>query len=156
MTSFVDCPDSSRGEWRFRIFGIPVRVHPWFWLTTLIMGANQETGAAMIWIAVCFVSILLHELGHVWAYHAFGERGSVVLYGFGGMAIPERDVDRSTRAQVLISLAGPAAGFCLAGLVGIAAVLAGAKVFFGFRMYVVPSVGAYLFSDHMSPSQLYH
>ena len=156
MTSFVDCPDSSRGELQFRLFGIPVRVHPWFWLTILIMGANQETGAALIWIAVCFVSILLHELGHVWAYHAFGERGSVVLYGFGGMAVPDRDVQRTTRAQVMISLAGPLADFCLAGVVVIVALLAGAKVFIGFRMYVIPTVGAYLFSDNMSPSHLHY
>jgi membrane-associated protease RseP (regulator of RpoE activity) len=156
VTTLVDCPDSSRGQWRFRLFGIPVRVHPWFWLTILIMGANQETGAALIWIGVCFVSILLHELGHVWAFHAFGSRAQVVLYGFGGMAIPDRDVDRSTRAQVLISVAGPAADFCLAGVVIIAALLAGAKVFIGFRMYVIPTVGAYLFSNHMSPSHLYH
>jgi stage IV sporulation protein FB len=156
MTSLVDCPDSSRGEWRFRLFGIPVRVHPWFWLTILIMGANQETGAALIWIAVCFVSILLHELGHVWAFHAFGSRAQVVLYGFGGMAIPDRDVRWSTRAAVIVSLAGPAAGFCLAALVGIVAVLAGAKIFFGFRMYVVPTVAAYLFSDNVSPTHLHY
>jgi stage IV sporulation protein FB len=156
MTTLVDCPNSSRGEWRFRLFGIPVRVQPWFWLTICIMAAGQETGAAMIWIAVCFVSILLHELGHVWAFHAFGTRAEVVLYGFGGLAIPQRDVERSTRSKVIISLAGPAAGFCLAALTGIAAVLAGAEVHFGFRMFVIPTLWAYLSPVHISPAYFFH
>jgi stage IV sporulation protein FB len=156
MTTLVDCPGSSRFEWRFRLFGIPVRVHPWFWLIILTMGPRREAGAVTIWVAVCFVSILLHELGHVCAYRVFGSRTQVVLYGFGGMAIPERDVEPSNRAKVLISVAGPAAGFCLAGLVGIAAALAGAKFFFGFRMLVVPTVSAYLLPPYVSPAHLYH
>ena len=70
--------------------------------------------------------------------------------------IQERDVERSTRAKVLISLAGPAAGFCFAGLVGIAAMLAGAKILLGFRMFVIPTVSAYLLPPYVSPAHVYH
>src|SRR5271169_6821462 len=99
MTTLVDCPDGGRGVWRFRLFGIPVSVQPWFWLTTLFMGANRSVGMLLIWIAVCFVSILLHEVGHVMAYRAFGEQGSIVLYGWGGLAFSNRSTRRTTLAQ---------------------------------------------------------
>src|ERR1700678_3725363 len=111
MTTLVDRPGGGRGVWHFRLGGIPVSVHPLFWLTTVIMGGNRNNpGMLLIWVAVCFVSILLHEIGHVLAYRAFGETGGVLLYSWGGLAIPDRAVRRTALAQVLISLAGPLAG----------------------------------------------
>jgi len=143
MTSLVDCPDSTRGEWRFRIFDIPVRVHPYFWLTTIFMGASEDVGRMLIWVGVCFVSILLHELGHVAAFRFFGIRADVVMYGFGGLAIGEREA-RGTFARVLISIAGPIAGFVLAILAAGCALGAGAKFHFGFLTVVIPTLTAWI------------
>jgi membrane-associated protease RseP (regulator of RpoE activity) len=140
--TILECPDRTRGEWRFRFFGIPVCVQPLFWLTLLFMGANRETGAALIWVAVCFVSILLHEVGHVVAFRAFGEQAEVVLYSWGGLAKPQRGFRMSSFAQTVISLAGPVAGFCFGLLVVGMAQIAGAKLQLEFHMLVIPSLTA--------------
>jgi stage IV sporulation protein FB len=112
MFSLLD-PGPSRGEVRFHLFGIPVRVHPWFWFTTLIMGASRDPGTLMVWVAVVFVSILVHEMGHVIAFRCFGVRAHVLLYGFGGLASPEGYLN-GWFARVAVPAAGPVAGFLLA------------------------------------------
>ncbi len=35
MTTLVDCPESQRGTWTFRLLGTRVRVKAWFWITPL-------------------------------------------------------------------------------------------------------------------------
>jgi stage IV sporulation protein FB len=147
VTTLLDCPDSVRGEIRFRFFGIPVRVQPWFWFTSIFMGASRDTGAALIWVGVCFVSILLHEVGHVIAFRAFGEDAEVVLYSWGGLAVPQRGSRMGTFANTVVSLAGPAAGFCFAGLVAAAAVIAGARFHLVFHTLVIPSLTASIHSS---------
>ncbi len=143
MTSLVDCPGSSRGEWRFHFFDVPVRVHPAFWLTTIFMGINPDVGAMLIWIAVCFVSILVHELGHVAGFRFFGIRSDVVMYGFGGLAIGDREV-RGTFARVVVYGAGPVAGFLLAALTIACAIAAGGTLHPGFQSVVIPSLTGWI------------
>jgi Zn-dependent protease len=111
-----EVPEPTRGEIHFRLFDTPVRVHPYFWLMTLFMGLSPDVGTLLIWMGVVFVSILWHELGHVFAYRFFGIRGDVVLYGFGGLAVPDREI-RGTFARVVTSAAGPCAGFLIAAAV---------------------------------------
>ena len=52
MTTLVDCPQSDRGQWSFRLFGTPVRVKFWFWITLLIivvvMGVIQGACAYLV------------------------------------------------------------------------------------------------------------
>jgi Zn-dependent protease len=62
------------------------------------------------------------------------------LYGFGGLAIPQRDVN-GVVPRVLVALAGPVAGFCLAGLNMVAIVMTGGRVFSLWYMYM-PHLGA--------------
>lgn len=105
----------------FRAFGFPVRVHPFFWLTTALLGQNainRPNGGLilLIWIAAVFVSILVHELGHTFAYRWYGGTGRIWLYWFGGLAVSESP-PRSPVKKIVISLAGPMAGFALAGVV---------------------------------------
>jgi stage IV sporulation protein FB len=106
-------PTPTSYDLRWRMFGIPVRVHPMFWLVSLIMGSSvMEAGVhyLLIWVGCLFVSILIHELGHVWMGQWFGSHGHIVLYGFGGLAIGSNHLDQRWQ-RVLVSLAGPAAGF---------------------------------------------
>jgi len=115
---FLSEPPPSQGDIRFRVFGFPVRVHPYFWLVTGLMGigsGGEGTRPAEFvgWVAVVFISILVHELGHAFAQRHFGGRPWITLYGLGGLASCD-DCDRSPRSQILISIAGPAAGFVLA------------------------------------------
>lgn len=113
-------PERTGYDLNFRLFGFPVRVHPWFWLVTLIFGANvfdpDRPEFILAWFAITFVSLLVHELGHALAFRAFGVGAHVVLYTFGGLAVPWDDL-RSRWRRVVVSLAGPGAGFLLAGAV---------------------------------------
>jgi stage IV sporulation protein FB len=116
---FLGEPPPTQGDLHFRVFGFPVRVHPFFWVSTLILGmggGEADPVETLIWIGVVFVSILVHELGHAFMQRRYGGRPWVTLYGLGGLASCN-DCDRSPRAQIIISLAGPVAGFLLAGLV---------------------------------------
>jgi Zn-dependent protease len=70
----------------------------------------------LIWVACVFLSILLHEFGHIWMGKLFGTDGYIVLYGFGGLAVPSSDVRRRWQ-RILVSLAGPAIQLVLYGLI---------------------------------------
>src|SRR5207249_441117 len=63
-----------------------------------------------------FVSILIHELGHVLMGRIFGSDGHIVLYGFGGLAIGSSNLERRWQRN-LVYLAGPFAQFVLLGIV---------------------------------------
>ncbi len=122
---FAAEPPSTDYDLRFHIAGFPVRVHPLFWLMGVILGARSGSGIQLvIWILVIFVSILVHELGHALMMRRFGQSARIVLYMMGGLAIPESSAwggvpsrSRSPSEQILISIAGPAAGFLLAAFV---------------------------------------
>lgn len=125
-------PPRTPYDLHFQIGGIPVRVHPFFWLAGLVLGMSGSSGQPqqdagmqlVIWISVMFVSILIHELGHAVIIRWIGQAPRIVLYMLGGLAITDnasfnyrRAGRRSPWEQVAISLAGPGAGFLLAGLV---------------------------------------
>lgn len=114
-------PPPSQGDLFFSVFGIPVRVHPWFWLITVMMAlgtGNRKVEPIVVvsWVAASFISILVHELGHAFAARAYGWPPRITLYGMGGLA-SYSPTHRDPRAQILIAFAGPAAGFVLAGII---------------------------------------
>jgi Zn-dependent protease len=112
-------PERTAYDLNWRMFGIPIRVHPMFWLVSVIMGwSAMREGFAylLLWVACVFVSILIHEMGHVLAYRAFGAEGNIVLYSFGGLAISYQPL-RSRWQRIAVSFAGPWAGFVFLGLV---------------------------------------
>jgi len=117
---FLSEPPPTQADLHFRLFGFPVRVHPFFWLVTLLLGMGGARQAdpldVLIWVAVVFVSILVHEMGHAIVQRYFGGHPWITLYGFGGLASCN-DCDRRPRSQILISFAGPFAGFVLAAFV---------------------------------------
>ena len=70
----------------FRIFGFPVRVRASFLILSLILGigsGGKPIGLA-IWMAVVFLSVLAHELGHALMGKAFGLSPAIELGGMGG------------------------------------------------------------------------
>lgn len=114
-------PAPTPADLHFRVAGFPVRVHPLFWVVSLVLGMGTGRGKAdpliaLLWVGVVFVSILVHELGHTVMQRKYGGWPRIVLYGMGGLAICD-NCDRSPRSQIIISLAGPVAGFLLATLV---------------------------------------
>lgn len=111
-------PPTTDYDLRFRLLGIPVRVHPLFWLVSLMLGWNHNNlQALMLWVVAVFVSILVHEMGHALCARALGSAPHVVLYSFGGLAIYHPGVNTSARHRIAVSFCGPLAGFVLAGLV---------------------------------------
>jgi Zn-dependent protease len=109
-TVFLIEPDETRYDLRWRMFGTPVRVHPMFWLMSLILGYDATIqngiGYVLAWVGCVFVSVLLHEFGHVWMGQLLGSHGYIVLYSFGGLAVGSNQL--SGRGQrILVSFAGP-------------------------------------------------
>jgi Zn-dependent protease len=104
----------------FRLFRIPIRVLPWFWLMTVFLGWSWLSAGPLylaIWMIVVFVSVLVHELGHALMAEAFGCPASIVLYHFGGLAMHHPGFQYTRRVRMMIIIAGPAAGLLLYGLV---------------------------------------
>jgi stage IV sporulation protein FB len=77
---------------RFTIFGIPVRVEPWFWITLALIGGALDTRTSdqilslALFLIAGFISILVHELGHALTVRKFGGYTEIVLQAFGGYA----------------------------------------------------------------------
>jgi stage IV sporulation protein FB len=132
-------PAPTQADLHFRAFGVPVRVHPWFWIIALLLGlgggGRADPMETVIWVAVVFVSILIHELGHAFTQRFYGGHPRITLYSFGGLAYCD-DCDRSPLSQILISLAGPAAGFLFAAVLIL--VLRGTGHLNGFRRSLNP------------------
>jgi membrane-associated protease RseP (regulator of RpoE activity) len=138
----------------FSLFGIPVRIHPFFWLVGVLLIAHQifdaqDLRTALLiflpWILALFLSILVHELGHALMMRAYGFSPWITLYGLGGLASYNPGQSYGSRStgtwgQVLISLAGPGAGFVLAAVVVAAVRLTGHDVYFGFLGRFLPFV----------------
>jgi len=114
-------PSPSQGDLHFTLLKFPVRIHPWFWLAALLLSNLRDDPVyVFLWIVAMLLCILLHELGHAVVMQAYGYRPSIVLYSFGGLAIPHPGPRLVRRpgpwGQMLISLAGPASGFILAAI----------------------------------------
>jgi Zn-dependent protease len=141
-------PPQTHYDLNFPLLGIPVRVHPLFWLVALILGPkNESAGAVITWIMAVFASILIHELGHALAMRAYGFQPWIVLHAMGGLTgCDRRYASRSKGAdslgQILISFAGPLAGFLLAAILVLALMAAGHghNVFFASPWGLRPEV----------------
>lgn len=132
----------------FSLWGIPVRVSPWFWAISALLGisaARNDSGGVdpvmmLIWIGVVFVSIVVHELGHALAARCYGHEPWITLHGFGGLASYHSSRE-SLLSKILITLAGPFAGFLFAAVVVAAIRLAGHQVLFVPSLIPINFVG---------------
>src|SRR5262245_61282247 len=112
-------PPPTQADLHFRLFGIPVRIQPFFWVSSLLLGMGAgpaDLPRTFVLVVFLFISILVHERGHATMQSVFGGHPRITLYGFGGLASCN-DCDRTPWRQILISLAGPFAGFLLAAFV---------------------------------------
>lgn len=102
-------------ELRFNLGPIPVAIEPGFWLMTGLLGlASGTPWGVLIWIGIVLFSVLIHELGHALTSLAFGNKAAIRLYAFGGLTYPAQRLSRGR--EVVMALAGPAAGFVVGGL----------------------------------------
>lgn len=102
-------------EPRFRLWGIPIRVHASFAFVALAGLTSGSLPIAGIWVLVVFFTTLVHELGHAVAFLAFGRQPSIVLFGLGGLT--HGDGPPLGRGKdVVMSLAGPLTEMLLIGV----------------------------------------
>lgn len=93
---------------RFQLFGIPIRIHPVFWISAAMMLWDPERLDHVILGVICvFVSVLIHELGHALVFRHYGWPSEIVLFILGGYATATR---LSTWRQIWSLAAGPLAG----------------------------------------------
>src|SRR5216683_2380234 len=114
-------PAETSFDLRWRMFNIPVRVHPLFWIVGAALGWERSyvrfgINALLVWMFAMFVSILIHELGHVFMGRVFGTDGHIVLHGFGGLAIGSNNLYNPWK-RIAVSFAGPGAQLVLLALV---------------------------------------
>lgn len=132
---FLAEPNTTKFDVHFSIGDIPVRVHPLFWLISIVFGAIAVGGLPHVnvfvgmglWTAAVFVSILVHELGHALAARAHGWPPRIILYSMGGLAVytPTRHTRKS---RIIIDFMGPGAGFILGGIIIAAVLLTGHSI----------------------------
>jgi stage IV sporulation protein FB len=110
---------------RFSLFGIPVQVQPFFWITLIIIGGALDANSASaileigMFVLAGFISVLVHELGHALMARKFGAYSEITLQAFGGYAAYSGV--RLTRPQTFaVTAAGPAIQI----LLGLAVMLA--------------------------------
>lgn len=122
-------PPRTNYDLHFVVAGVPVRVHPMFWLVSLVLGISDQNTApvnVIIWMVAMFVSIMVHEMGHALAIRHYGWTPRIVLHSLGGLAIYDTSEsysyhynanEENPRVKIRIAAAGPAAGFVLAGAI---------------------------------------
>jgi Zn-dependent protease len=105
---------------RFRLFGVPVTIRGWFWITAVLFSLSgmRAVGVAAvpIWVFGMLASLIVHEMGHALAVRRHGRQPEITLHAMGGVTVSDdRGLGRLDRA--LIDLAGPVAGLIFGGLV---------------------------------------
>ncbi|HMR75796.1 MAG TPA: hypothetical protein PKD61_11800 [Polyangiaceae bacterium] len=103
---------------RFSFLGFPVGIQHGFWILALFIAISPGSSIqdSLAWIGIIFVSVMVHELGHAFAARAYGQEPVITLHMMGGLTswMPSHELGRKSR--ILITLAGPMAGFALAAL----------------------------------------
>jgi stage IV sporulation protein FB len=117
---FFGTPQPTAFDLHWRMFGIDVRVHPLFWVMSAAMGWNISEPLGwpyiVVWVLCVFVSILIHEMGHVCMGWLFGTHGHIVLHAFGGLTYPDREASQRWQ-RILVNFGGCLFQFILAGIV---------------------------------------
>lgn len=124
--------------WSFgigRLFGIPIRVH-WSMLGLVILFAliapsGEQAMMSISFMALLFVTVTLHELGHALVARRFGvATKQIVLMPIGGAAVLEGRPTRWSH-DLLIAAAGPLTSLVIGGIgVGVGALIEGKNVAF--------------------------
>ena len=164
-------PARTQADLNFPLLGVQVRVSPFFWLAGLILGMSgggadgmRDPKLVLLFIAAMFLSILIHEFGHALAFRRYGISSHIVLYHFGGLAVPDsaypgaamgRSLD--SRANIFVSAAGPAAQ--LIGALALAVILKAGGFFVPIMIPLLPADSgllSFFHSGDVIPNQAMH
>lgn len=105
-----------------KVLGIPTKVDPSFLVLSFFLAASRAPRLPLLleWMAVVFISVLWHELGHALVARRFGLSPQITLYSMGGLTSWTQAKEIAPPKHLAISLAGPAAGFLLGGVILVA------------------------------------
>jgi Zn-dependent protease len=106
-----------------KVLGIPIKIESSFLVLSAFLAASRALNLSLLleWLAVVFISVLLHELGHALVARGFGLSPQITLYSMGGLTSWSEVTEIAPPKHLAISLAGPAAGFLLGGVLFVAA-----------------------------------
>jgi Zn-dependent protease/CBS domain-containing protein len=101
--------------------GTVIRIHLTFLLLLLWIGGSgfahggaREAMAAIVFVCLLFLCVLLHEFGHVFAARHYGVRTpTITLLPIGGVAQMER-IPEKPGEELVVALAGPAVNLVIA------------------------------------------
>lgn len=108
----------------FTVAGIPVNMSIWYLLIAVLF--SYQMANPIYFGLVMTLSILVHEFGHALVARHYNLTPGILLHGMGGVCghqPAKRDLH-----DILIILAGPGAGFALAGLTFLAQLFLPASV----------------------------
>ena len=101
-------------ELQFRIFRIPVQVGLLFFLIVFLIRPSRVVPAlVVVWLALAFIGVLAHELGHALVARRFGASPRIVLHGLGGVTYWRARRDAPAWHRVAIAAAGPGIGIAI-------------------------------------------
>ncbi|MBN1410778.1 MAG: hypothetical protein JW969_08020 [Spirochaetales bacterium] len=102
----------------FKLFNIPIVIGIDFFILVFFLAIQRITvpAAFISWIAVVFVSILVHELGHAFVFKSFGFSPMIRFYSFGGLTCVKAGATVKPWQELVVSLAGPLSGLALGGI----------------------------------------
>ncbi len=101
---------------KFSVTGIPVQVHFSFLILALIGGARRPA-EYVAWMAVVFLAVLLHELGHAVTARRYGAVPvTITLFAFGGVTTYPARADLTPGRRFVIAAAGSFVGIVTGGL----------------------------------------
>jgi len=129
-------PKITAYDLRFQFLGIAIRIHPGFWAICVFLGFSMRMSTPiylLVFSVAVFLSLLIHEMGHALAFRRCGIRAHVVLYHFGGVAVPtgmesyfDHTSEYTSKQKLFVTAAGPSMQI-LAALLVIVAVRAVGK-----------------------------
>jgi len=128
---------------RFSLFGIPITVEPWFWVTMVFLGGGLDASSTedflkiALFVIAGFVSLLVHEMGHALTIRKYGLPVQVTLQAFGGYAAYPAGM--LTRKQsFIVTAAGPGLQILFGmAVLALAFVMPPVSPFIGYFVYVV-------------------
>ena len=103
---------------QFKLFGIPIRVNPFFLLIAAYIGyinaqarpMVDDIMALVVTVPIVFFAVLAHELGHAFAGRAFKLTPQIDLHGFGGLTSWTEGRRLTPGRSIFVSFAGPLVG----------------------------------------------
>jgi Zn-dependent protease/CBS domain-containing protein len=106
-----------------RVAGTAIRIHVtfllfliWIWAAYYRQGGASAAWEGVAFVALLFLCVLLHELGHVFAAKRYGvNTPDITLWPFGGIANLERIPEKPSE-ELVVAIAGPLINVAIAAL----------------------------------------